>query len=122
MNSKIVLKSKPLPTSSSRYTHKNCINSTKREITRVTKNGPIKLLIIYQCSRFMQWVSETNAKLNLFRNLGYLIYEPIACFSFATCELQRFLVSSASSSSTLSVTTSATSLVSSSFTISNLNS
>jgi len=46
INSKIVKRSKPLPTKSSMYNQKNCIVSTKVEIASAARKGPIKALRI----------------------------------------------------------------------------
>ena len=46
INSKMVSRSKPLPTKSSMYNQKNCMVSTKVEIVSAAKKGPMKALRI----------------------------------------------------------------------------
>ena len=41
-NSRITLNSRPLPTSSSIYSHKNCMTSMNVTIPRTARNGPTK--------------------------------------------------------------------------------
>lgn len=51
-NLRITKVSNPLPTRSSTYLKRNCINNTKMEMQKVTMKGPIKDLKISKLRRF----------------------------------------------------------------------
>ena len=64
-SSPIILKDSPLPTKSSTYTHKNCINSTKITMKNVKMNVPKKDRNMSRYSFFkIQW--SRNAKVVFF--------------------------------------------------------
>ena len=55
-NSRMTLKDRPLLTSSSMYTHRNCITRMNMTTRRIATNGPMKDLIMNLSSRFIQVV------------------------------------------------------------------
>ena len=52
-NSRITLNSRPFPTSSSMYTHKNCMTSMNTTMARIAKNGPTNDLSMNWSSFFI---------------------------------------------------------------------
>ena len=58
INFSMIIASNPLPTKSSMYSQKNCMMSTKMEIKKVAKNGPIKALIMSMSSFFITFINR----------------------------------------------------------------
>jgi hypothetical protein len=69
-NSETIFQSRPFPTRSSMYFHRNCINRINTQMKKVIKKGPRKLLIINRCNRFILYLAcFTNTKLKYFEEL-----------------------------------------------------
>ena len=62
-NSSMTLKLSPLPTSSSMYSHRNCIIRMNMTIKRIAKNGPTKELSMNLSSLFIAAVSSFSQAL-----------------------------------------------------------
>ena len=52
----MTLSSRPLPTSSSMYSHRNCITKMKMVIARIAKNGPMNDFSMNRSSFFMRFL------------------------------------------------------------------